>query len=48
MGKKVPPSKGEEKRPFTPYEGIDTNIGFHFGLLSPSCHCEECSDEAVS
>jgi len=27
--------KGEAKRPFFPEDTINSNIGFHFGLLSP-------------
>jgi hypothetical protein len=28
------PSKGEEKRPFFPEDIIDSDVCFHFGLLS--------------
>jgi hypothetical protein len=33
---KALPGKGEGKGPFFPEVNIDTDIRFHFGLLSPS------------
>jgi hypothetical protein len=34
VGKKVPPGKGEGKRPFFPEDIVNSEICFHFGLLS--------------
>ena len=37
----------EEKRTFFAEDMVDLNYTFHFGLLSPSCHCEPPFGEAI-